>query len=122
MEDISSDILKPAESKPEETLLEHKRSRAMYSNYSKLYGDKTNPDFLGFLHRHPKKEERHNVVGGHVIVDKPDWLTVRENYAKYQRAYELCKEIVNRYEHGQVYECDARLDYAKARKIVEGTY
>lgn len=35
------------------------------------------PDYMGFLHRHPKMEMDNNIDEGHVIVDKKDWERVR---------------------------------------------
>jgi hypothetical protein len=38
------------------------------------------PDFLGFLHRHPKMETELKVDDKHVIVDKKDWERVRTSW------------------------------------------
>jgi hypothetical protein len=39
------------------------------------------PDFLGFLHRHPDTELKHNLGPEHVVVDRKDWEQAREKYA-----------------------------------------
>jgi hypothetical protein len=96
------------------------RSRGMCENFIKLYGGDFQEEQIGFLHRHPKSEVNCNIKEGHVIVDKPDWKEVRENYTKYKRAYDLCQEIVARFEGcaGEVFESDARQNYYAAKKIV----
>ena len=37
------------------------------------------PDYLGFLHRHPDYESKIGLRPDHVIVDKPDWEAIRQH-------------------------------------------
>ena len=96
------------------------RKQGMMINFQKLYGGKFQAEQIGFLHRHPKSEVECKIKEGHVIVDKRDWGEVRDNYAKYKKAYDLCHIIVAHFEgcEGEVFESDARCNYYEAKKIV----
>ena len=43
----------------------------------------TDPDFIGFLHRHPGKETELKLDSDHVIVDKEDWERTRKEVVYY---------------------------------------
>jgi hypothetical protein len=77
--------------------------------FSDVFDSMSKPEFVGFLHRHPKMEADRNITTGHVVVDKDDWKKVRANYDKYERAYDLCFSFVIRQERGQVFESDTRM-------------
>ena len=96
------------------------RKQGMRENFVKLYGNNFQQEHSGFLHRHPRSEVERNVPKGHVIVDKPEWKEARENYAKYKKAYDFCRNIIARFEGcaGEIFESDARQNYYEAKKIV----
>lgn len=79
-------------------------------------------DLHGFLHRHPKKEADANLDSEHVIVDKKEWETVRTDFKKYLKSYDLCRDMAIAYtlKKGNIEKSEGVVYFNRANEIVPG--
>lgn len=57
----------------------HINANGKLLSFTKRYRGEV-PEFLGFLHRHPKMETDKEIDENHVIVDKKDWERIRTSW------------------------------------------